>query len=60
MLAICTYYAGIMLNAFATYYAHNYGHNSLKPTKVYIYIMITYTYSAPSIIRHPWDQDLFR
>ena len=24
MLAICAYYAGIMLNAFATYYAHNY------------------------------------
>ena len=24
MLAICTYYAGIMLNAFATYYAHYY------------------------------------
>ena len=24
MLAICAYYAGIMLNAFAAYYAHNY------------------------------------
>ena len=24
MLAICAYYAGIMSNAFATYYAHNY------------------------------------
>ena len=24
MLAICAYYAGIMLNAFGTYYAHNY------------------------------------
>ena len=24
MLAIRAYYAGIMLNAFATYYAHNY------------------------------------
>ena len=24
MLAICAYYAGIMLNAFATYYAHYY------------------------------------
>ena len=24
MLAICAYYTGIMLNAFATYYAHNY------------------------------------
>ena len=24
MLAICAYYAGIMLNVFATYYAHNY------------------------------------
>ena len=24
MLAICAYYAGIMINAFATYYAHNY------------------------------------
>ena len=24
MLAICAYYAGIMLNSFATYYAHNY------------------------------------
>ena len=23
MPAICAYYAGIMLNAFATYYAHN-------------------------------------
>ena len=22
MLAMCAYYAGIMLNAFATYYAH--------------------------------------
>ena len=24
MLAICAYYDGIMLNAFAIYYAHNY------------------------------------
>ena len=24
MLEICAYYAGIMLNAFASYYAHNY------------------------------------
>ena len=24
MLAVCAYYAGIMLNAFATYHAHNY------------------------------------
>ena len=24
MLKICVYYAGIMLNVFATYYAHNY------------------------------------
>ena len=34
MLSICAYYAGIMLNAFATYYAHNYAgmHNRLKPT----------------------------
>ena len=24
MLAICAYYAGITLNAFATYFAHNY------------------------------------
>ena len=24
MLAVCAYYAGIMLHAFAAYYAHNY------------------------------------
>ena len=24
MLVICAYYAGIMLNVFATYYGHNY------------------------------------
>ena len=34
MLEICGYYADIMLNAFVTYYAHNYAGiiGSIKPT----------------------------
>ena len=35
MLAIRAYYAGIMLNAFATYYAHNYA-GTIGPSLIYI------------------------
>ena len=39
MLSICAYYAGIMLNAFGNYYAHNYAGiigSSLLPTPLYV------------------------
>ena len=44
MLAICAYYAGIMLNVFATYYAHNCAGiigSSLLAVQAYLPWMLT-------------------
>ena len=50
MLAICAYYGDIRLNAFATYYAHDYasiiGSSLIHAHQVFNVYIITYLYNG--------------
>ena len=60
MLAICAYYAGIMLNAFATYYAHNYASiigSSLVGTGWAKQLEITTTKRCKCLVAATWQTE---